>query len=245
MKFLFFLNVFLLLALGSSAQLNYKLTKITKDVELIQVSPSVYVHTSYFDDPVYGRFASNGLLVVDGKKAILFDTPVSELVTQDLISWIHYSMKLRVTRFVATHWHSDRMGGLAYLHKIGVVSYAHHLTIEITKQKNLPIPINEFTDSLVLHTHAADVCCYFFGAAHSSDNIVIWFPKDKILFGGCMVKSLDSQNLGNTIDADLKQWPQTIMTVRKRFANVQIVIPGHGSWGDSSLLAHTSKLLEK
>ena len=30
---------------------------------------------------------------------------------------------------------------------------------------------------------------YYGGQGHTPDNIVIWFDKEKILYGGCLVKS--------------------------------------------------------
>jgi hypothetical protein len=29
---------------------------------------------------------------------------------------------------------------------------------------------------------------FFPGAAHSADNVVVYFPKKRLLFGGCMIK---------------------------------------------------------
>lgn len=241
----YFIIVCLFLNFTVWSQTVYKKIKITKDLELVQLTPTVYVHTSYSEDPVYGRFASNGLLVLDKKKAILFDTPVSEDVTKDLVSWVHYSMKNRIVSFVPNHWHSDCMGGLSYLHQIGVVSYSNQKTIDIARQKQLPFPMHGFTDSLDVTISSHKVQCYYFGAAHSLDNIVVWLPQERILFAGCMVKSLDSKNLGNTIDGDLAQWPTTIKTLMTRFSSAQIVIPGHGDFGTTDLLQHTLDLLSK
>ncbi|HOZ15061.1 MAG TPA: hypothetical protein PK784_09755 [Tenuifilaceae bacterium] len=42
------------------------------------------------------------------------------------------------------------------------------------------------------------------------DNIVVWIPLEKILFSGCMAKSTNSTNLGNTVDGDLKAYSITI-----------------------------------
>jgi metallo-beta-lactamase class B len=89
------------------------------------------------------------------------------------------------------------------------------------------------------------VLCRYFGAAHTVDNIVSWIPAESILFGGCMVRDLMTETLGNTEDADLAAWPSTIARVIAAYPGVHIVIPGHGAIGGSELLRHTQVLLKK
>ncbi|NQU32865.1 MAG: hypothetical protein HQ521_06490 [Bacteroidetes bacterium] len=55
-------------------------------------------------------------------------------------------------------------------------------------------------------------------------------PDESILFGGCLVKSLNSSTLGNANDAVIDQWPKTIKKVFSNFPNVAVIIPGHGSY---------------
>jgi metallo-beta-lactamase class B len=137
------------------------------------------------------------------------------------------------------------MGGLGYLQSQKVESYANQKTIEIARQKNLPVPVHGFKDSLQLYLGDKVINCYFLGAAHSLDNIVVWIPSEKILFPGCMVKSLNSGNLGNTVDGDLNAYPGTIDKLIKKFRTAKVVIPGHGQVGGSDLILHTRDLLTK
>ena len=83
------------------------------------------------------------------------------------------------------------------------------------------------------------------GAAHTVDNIVVWIPDEKILFGGCMIKELKANNLGNIVDADIDAWPKTLKTVRSEFSMAKIVIPGHGLYGGIELIDHTIDLLKE
>ena len=83
---------------------------------------------------------------------------------------------------------------------------------------------------------------FYPGAGHTQDNIVVWLPKQKILFGGCFVKSIHSKNLGNMEDASVKDWPKSIQKVINKYPNIKIVVPGHGKVGDVNLLKHTAQL---
>ncbi|OHE63131.1 MAG: hypothetical protein A2413_18500 [Treponema sp. RIFOXYC1_FULL_61_9] len=84
----------------------------------------------------------------------------------------------------------------------------------------------------------------YFGPAHSPDNVTIWEETNMLLFGGCLIKSLDSMTLGNIADADLKNWPIGIEKLQGKYANARIVVPGHGDYGDSDLLDHTYQLFK-
>jgi metallo-beta-lactamase class B len=82
----------------------------------------------------------------------------------------------------------------------------------------------------------------YFGAGHTTDNVVAWLPQQKILFAGCLVKSLDSNSLGNTKDGDLAAYPATLRKVQAAYPQAKIVIPGHGDWGGPELIDHTLTL---
>jgi metallo-beta-lactamase class B len=84
---------------------------------------------------------------------------------------------------------------------------------------------------------------FYPGAGHTIDNSVVWIPERKILFGGCLVKSTSSTDLGNIADADLKEWPRSIHKVMDKFPATEVVIPGHGTSGGMELLQHTLDLL--
>ncbi|MDP4207915.1 MAG: subclass B1 metallo-beta-lactamase [Bacteroidota bacterium] len=241
-----FIIVFILIGsiyYNGFSQNDYKRINISKDITLIKLSENAYVHVSYADLPKFGRFPSNGLIFINGSDAFLFDTPVTDSLTMDLVSWIKDSMKLRIVGFVPNHWHNDCMGGLGYLQSQKIESYANQMTIDIAKTKNLPIPAHGFKDSLQLQLGDKLIRCYYLGAAHSLDNIVVWIPSEQILFAGCMVKSSNSKDLGNTSDGYLTAYPKTINKLIDRFPMAKIVIPGHGQFGGIELIKHTKELL--
>lgn len=154
-------------------------------------------------------------------------------------------MNLEIIGFVPNHWHEDCMGGLGYLKGKGIKSYANQLTIDIAQTKGLPVPDHGFKDSLRLSLGDKFIYCYFPGAAHSLDNIVVWIPSEGILFPGCICKSSGSDNLGNISDGDISEYSKTIDRIANKFKAVKIVIPGHGPIGGPELLTHTKSLIDK
>jgi metallo-beta-lactamase class B len=159
-----------------------------------------------------------------------------------LYSWLRDSMNAKITGFIPTHWHVDCMGGLGFLQQQHVESYANQMTIDIARSKGLPVPAHGFRDSLQLILGNIPICCYYLGAAHTMDNIVVWIPSVQLLFAGCMVKSVHSENLGNTADGDLAAYPETIDRLINKFPMAKIVIPGHGQFGGPELMTHTKEL---
>jgi len=240
-----YLQTGLCLVIGSVvlvSQSVHKHIQISSDIELIKISDHAYVHVSYAALPGFGRFPSNGLVFVQGNEAFLFDTPVTDSLTKTLVSWIQDSLHVNIVGFVPNHWHNDCMGGLSYLQSLGVESYANQRTIDSAQAKHLPVPAHGFQDSTHLQLGDKEIDCYYFGPAHSTDNIVVWIPSEKILFAGCMAKSMSSTDLGNTADGNLIEYPRTIEKVLQRFPDAAVVIPGHGSFGGLELLTHTENL---
>jgi metallo-beta-lactamase class B len=85
---------------------------------------------------------------------------------------------------------------------------------------------------------------YFPGPTHTYDNTVVYIPGKKILFGGCMVLSLEAKKPGFVDDGNLTEWPKSLRKVLKKYSDAELVIPGHGRGGDISLLNHSISVLE-
>ena len=219
--------------------------KISDDLELIRISDNSYIHISYLITSNGRRVPCNGLIYINRDEAFIIDTPVNDELTLDLINWLKSNLCVSVAGVIATHWHVDCMGGLGQVHKCGIKSYAHELTCEIAESKDLPVPEYNFKDSLEIKSGINKILCKYFGAGHTIDNIVVWIPEEKILFGGCMIKSLSSNTPGNIRDADLDSWPRTIEKLITRFKNAKIVVPGHGTYGGTELLDHTLNLIKE
>ena len=233
------------LQFSALAQPVYRIVKISPDIQLIKISENAWVHISWSEVSGYGRTPANGLIFVQGKEAMVFDSPWNDALTKDLFSWITDSMKLKITGFVPNHWHSDCMGGLKFIQSQKIKSYANSMTIDLAKSKKLPVPDHGFKDSLQLKLGDKLICCYYLGAAHSMDNIVVWIPSEKILFPGCMVKSMEARDLGNTADGDLTAYHETIEKLTIKFPEAKIVVPGHGPFGGLELIRHTKELTSK
>lgn len=224
---------------------NQKHIKINSDLELFKLTPDCYLYTAWADIERCRRVGSNGLVVISKGKALLIDSPTFESQTVELAWWFDKNLNVTFESFILGHWHGDCVGGLTWLNRNGIKSYANRLTNEILVSKGLEQANTSFSDSLLFKVGDTRIEAYYLGGGHTVDNIVVWIPSEKILFGGCMLKDMETSNIGNMLDATpLEECLQTIDRVEQQFPNVEYVIPRHGKYGGKELFKYTKTIIE-
>lgn len=212
-------------------------------LEIASLTEGFYVFTTFKEvDGV--PFPSNGLICLTAAGAVLIDTPWDTTQFQPLIDTIWARHHLRVVATVSTHWHDDRTACTERFQHMGAQTYARKQTQELARENQNEVPANGFLNDTTFHVGGLEFEVYYPGPGHALDNIVVWFPKSRILYGGCLVKSIESRGLGFTGDADLAHWPAAIKAVQERYPKARWVIPGHQAWKGKEALRHTLKLLK-
>ncbi|AZQ65204.1 subclass B1 metallo-beta-lactamase [Flammeovirga pectinis] len=215
--------------------------------DILKVTPlteHTLVHVSYLHTQDFGDVACNGMIVIDDGEAIIIDSPTDSASTVTLINYVQDSLKAQIKGVIPTHFHVDCLGGLPEFHKRNIPSYATFKTINLAKEKGFPIPQNGFKDTKTFTLDDHEVIASYFGKGHTEDNIVVYQPTDKVLFGGCLVKKMNAGK-GNLADADTNFWSSTVQKVSDNYNEVEIVIPGHGPTGNSSLFTYTIQLFDQ
>ncbi len=178
--------------------------------------------------------------MIDQKNAYIIDTPWQKKDTKILVEWIKQKGFL-LQASLSTHFHDDRSSGIEYLNQIGVKTVASQLTNQLLEKENKALASIGFEgDSYWLLKNK--IQAYFPGAGHTMDNIVVWLADEKILVGGCLIRSMASKGMGYTADGSIDSWSETVRKVQQKFTDAKVVIPGHGKLGDQSLLTHTIEL---
>jgi metallo-beta-lactamase class B len=157
----------------------------------------------------------------------------------ELLRWVADSLHQRVRLVVISHAHEDRLGGLAVLRANNIKVYSTPLTAQLAGKLPFGVPTPAIKPYTVIRAGRTRLELFFPGPGHAPDNMVAWLPKQRILFGGCLVKEAAAPALGNIDDANLKLWPVAVRKVAARYPKAEIVVPGHGLWGDAALFAHT------
>src|SRR5690242_1008010 len=125
MRMLIFLLLVLVKDCYSFGQVKQDTLNLSNDLYVVKLSEHVYLHVSCAEVPNYGRIPSNGMMYIDNNKSFLFDTPMTDALTGKLTAWLIDSMKTEIYGFIPNHWHNDCMGGLGFLQKLGIKSYAN------------------------------------------------------------------------------------------------------------------------
>lgn len=215
----------------------------SNNLKVERLTKHTYRHISYLLTEDFGKVSCNGMIVVDDNEALIFDTPTNDHDSRELIEWVEQNLNCQVKGVVVTHFHNDCLGGLNEFHKRQIPSYASTRTIELAKTASAPTPKTGFENYLALKVGATKVINEFPGEGHTSDNIVSYFPADKVLFGGCLIKALGAGK-GYLGDANTGEWSKTVQAVKSRYKRARVVIPGHGEPGHSDLLDYTIELFK-
>ncbi len=218
-------------------------TASAQELEISELSEGVYLHKSFPRVGGFGLVDSNGLLVVEGGDAYIVDTPWSEADTKGLLDWAEQA-GFSVKAAVVTHFHRDRTAGLELLNQRGIPTYAFALTQSILEERGEPLASEVFSSANYSMAEGL-IETFYPGAGHTHDNLVIWLPKHQVLFGGCMLRSLAWQSLGNTADASIDQWHKSISHVLAKPYNAELVVPGHGDPAGGEILYHSLELAKK
>jgi len=210
--------------------------RISTTVWLGQLTPNVWIHTTTHVLDGVGYYPANGAIVIEGDESLLIDTGWSGAdATAILAEWVRLR-KPRISRALVTHFHYDRTGGIGALSTRGIPANGNPQTIGLALDNGYPVP-RPLHDVERTRQRLGTVEVFYPGAGHTIDNIVAWIPSDRVLFGGCLVKSTTAPDLGNVADGDLTAYPATIRRVADTYTP-QHVIPGHGTVAGDSL-AHT------
>lgn len=214
------------------------------NLDIAHLTGDFYVFVTY---NMYkgNRIPANGMYLVTNDGVVLFDTPWDTTQFQPLLDSIRLKHNKNVTMCIATHFHEDRTGGLEYYRQQGIKTYTTKQTDELSKARGMKRAEFLLDKDSVFTVGQYSFQTYYPGPGHAPDNIVIWSENNKILYGGCLIKSFRDTNLGNLADANVEKYASSIENVQAKCKKPKYVIPGHGDWSSIKSLSHTLEMAQK
>jgi metallo-beta-lactamase class B len=146
-----------------------------------------------------------------------------------------------ITEVIDTNYHPDRAGGNAYFKSIGAKIVSTKMTNDLLTahwdemvryvQKGfptypaLPLVSPDKTIAGDFELQGGGVKAIYLGASHTPDGIFVFFPKEKVLYGNCILK----EHLGNLDFADLTEYPKTLEKLKQLNLGFTTIVAGHWS----------------
>ncbi len=256
MKKLFFILTVLLLtnhsAWAKDVKPNFVVTKIAENVYSI-ISPSIGLPT-----PENKGWNSNVHFVITKTGVLLFDSGSSESIGNNIKKAIKTVTDLPVRWLVNSHSHADHwLGNAAFSDTIVEIIANEQAVVTMKKYGEDDVKFYaKVTDGTIGSTQlrfpnvllkqgqkrnygGVDVEFIFGDSGHSPGDLLMWLPKQKIIFGGDVLSSdwmpmiTDHGNIPNLIDS-LHEFAEL---------NPDIVLTGHGNATTSKSVIRDAEFL--
>ena len=220
---------------GQAEEAKLKISHLTGDF---------YIYTTY-NTYEESQVLANGMYLVTNNGVVMFDTPWDTTQFQPLLDSIKLKHNKSVVMCFATHWHSDKTAGLEYYRQQGIKTYTTVLTDELSKRNNKKRAEFLMAKDTVFTVGQFSFETYYPGEGHTADNIIIWFKKEKILYGGCLLKGVDAENLGYLGDANVREYASTLKKVQKKCRKPRFIIIAHSDWKNINSLKHSLRMAKE
>ena len=190
-------------------------------LNIVKVRDDLFVlRNEFVPGNVTALVTSEGVILVDDK----FD-----IDHQNILALLKTVTNQPVKYVVNTHHHADHSGGNAKLQALDVQVVSSQRARELMVEGRQPgLPTMTFTDTARLHLGGKDVELYYFGRAHTSGDVFVYFPAQRALatgdaftFGAATPQLIDYQGGGSA-----KEWTATLD--RALLLDFDTVVPGHG-----------------
>jgi len=207
-------------------------------LKIAQLTGDFYIYTTY-NTYQESQVPANGMYLVTNTGVVMFDTPWDTTQFQPLLDSIKVKHNKSVVMCFATHWHSDKTAGLEYYRQQGIKTYTTELTDELSKKNNKKRAEFLMANDTVFQVGQYSFETYYPGQGHTEDNIVVWFNKEKILFGGCLIKGADAEDLGYLGDGNATAYATTLKNVEKKCRKPDFIVVAHSDWKNINSLKHS------
>jgi len=225
------------------------------DFKVSKVAENVYSIIA----PSYGRpspenkgWNSNSHFVVTETGVLVFDTGSSESIGMEITRAITTVTDLPIRWVVNSHSHADHWLGNAAFSNVGaevistapsvaamkedgqgVVDVFSRMTKGATGSSQLSFPTSLIAQRQTRNVGGVDIEFILSGDGHSPGDVLMWLPKQKIIFGGDVLSSDwmpimtprgKVRNLIDTINMVIKLKPDVVLTGHGQITTMKSVI---------------------
>ena len=198
------------------------------------VGPLYIAEDSYFS-------GENSLVYVGADAVTVIGATWTPETAELLANEIGKLTRKPITEVVNTNYHPDRAGGNAYWRRSGAQVISTQMTYDLLKSNwqevvdwtrvgipgypalPLVLPTRTYPGDFALQ--GGRIQALYLGPSHTADGIFVYFPEEKVLYGGCILK----EQIGNLTFANVAEYPKTLHKLKELKLDIRTVVAGHWS----------------
>ena len=211
---------------------------------LTKISDSVYSYVDCQGACAKNSFGSNAGIIIGKDFLVAVDALMSAKEAQRFIKDIRKISNKPIKFLIDTHYHSDHTLGNVEFAKLGAIIISQEnarknmekagagmvqhaeksgLSPQDLKDTKVTHPTLTFKERVTLYLGNNKVEIIYPGPAHTSGNVIVYVPREKVLFAGDLLFTDFHPYLG---EADIAGWVKVLD--RLMAMDVTKIIPGHG-----------------
>jgi cyclase len=219
--------------------------------ELRQLAPNVYAYSQGGGPDMSGPGVSNAGLIVGADYAMAIDAMQGPLPAKAFIAAARQATGKEIARLVNTHHHGDHVNGNQFFTRAEISSHPYCREEVLKAVANAPKtwtptpgvadaaeprvlvpPTVTFKDDVTYFIGGNEVQFRFAGPAHTWGDVMVYLPKQKILFAGDVAFFWVAPYANNSY---ISKWIETCDKIAGW--DVDVIVPGHGPIGGKKELA--------
>lgn len=213
--------------------------------ELTKITDNIYSYVGVKDASPANSFAANAGIVIGKDSVLVVDTLISAKEGERFLADIRKVTTKPIKYVVNTHTHLDHALGNCVFGKLGATVISHDADrdsllkngAEILKNAGnyglkpedmagteILAPTFSFSEKLSIDLGGVDVQLLRTSPSHTAGSLVVYLPKEKLLFSGDILFTDFHPFLA---DGDFSGWKATLDNLLAM--DVEKIVPGHGS----------------
>jgi cyclase len=188
--FLFILIIaFITPAYGQEKKQPPQYTQAPEPVSVHQISKDVY--------ELRGGAGANSAFIIGKSGITIIDAKMTDQAAKEMLEAVKKITDKPIKRLILTHSDMDHVNGInSFPENIDIIAHDNSLkdmeTANEQAQVKIRVPNITFSDNMKLTDDGIEIDMYFYGAAHTDGNIVIYIPEDKVaIIGDLFFKGMD------------------------------------------------------
>ena len=212
--------------------------------DLTKLADNVYAYVGVTDASPAHSFAANAGIIIGRDGVLVVDTLISAKEGERFLADIRKVTTKPIKFVVNTHTHLDHALGNCVFAKVGATVISHEadraslaaqgedliknagaygLTPQDMAGTEIVVPTVAFSDQMLIDLGDEDVRLIRTGPSHTAGSLVVYLPKEKLLFSGDILFTDFHPFLA---DGDFSGWSATIDKLLTM--DIDRIVPGHG-----------------